>query len=332
MSPDISVIILLFGWGESEKRSVESVLKQDIDRERMEIIAVTNNPDEQMAEYLKNNNIFSVYERAESVGSKVAVGVEKSSAPVVTFLEGGDLYSPDRVAQSADLINEDERNMYHHSSIIPIDDEGQTINGLHFNNIGYDLYTSQDDVPFAFPQVMRSNAARHVSAVTCRKSAIEKYLNLIFNVHQSADIALLAVCLQYGGRSMFDSSARTMCRINTFEGEDRLRKLLEQEKSFHLSRIEDMETLERTLKQQRALDIPRAEKIYSRIALSLISDDPAHRLGFTTMLHYFIIGLFEHYKEFRQWMWASWVGKLSAGYARRRFVGKLSQQSWNMRM
>lgn len=334
MNPEISVVILLSGWGETEKRSVESVLSQDIGRERMEIIAVAKQQSEDMADYFAVHDIQVHTERSEGLGAMAAAGIEMCGAPVITFLEGGDLFTPDRVSQSAELIDEDERNMYHHSSIIPVNTRGEKAPDVHFKNINYDLYTSQDDVPFAFPQVMRANAARHLSAITCRREALQSYVNLISTIRQSVDIAILAVCLQYGGRSMFDSAPRTKCIVKSVDPENQLEtsQLLEEEKKFHIGRIADMERVERALTQQRALDIARAEKIYSRIALSFISEEPEHQLSASTSMHYMVIGMFEHFKEFRPLMRANLLGKSSRRRARDKFIKRMFLEPWNMRM
>lgn len=333
MPPEISVIILLSCWGENEKRSVESVLAQEIPPGEMEIIAIISDLNREMNNFLEGNNITSVFSREKGLGAMAATGIEKSNAPVVTFLEGGDLYTPDRVKQSAELINEDSRNMYHHSSIEPISDEESSA-PINFINIDYDLYTNQDDVSYAYPHVMRANAARHLSAITCRKSALEDYLGVIRNIHTCVDIALLAVCLQYGGRFMFDTSKRTKCRIGLTDdrSEESLKRLIGQEIEFHEGRLKDMETIERSLTFQMPRDVARGEMIYSRIALSFLSDDKERKLSAATKLHYFTVGMFEHYKEFRRWMRSSLVDMLSPGHAKRKFLAKLAKEPWNMRM
>lgn len=330
MDPDISVIIILTEWTDAEKKTVESVLLQDFPREKMEIIAIMNRLNNEMNDFLESCGIISIYTGKESLGAMISLGVEKSNSPLVTFLKGGDQYTPDRVSQSVDLVNEDERNMYHHSSIEPLKKNCEPDANIRFNNIDYDLYTGQDDVPLAYPQVMRANAARHVSAITCRKTAIADYLVLLNGINTSVDIALLAVCLQNGGRFMFDTSARTRCIIGVESESDR--SLIEREREFHEARLRDMEMLERSLSQQMPKDIARAERIYSDIALSFLSNDKDRRLSVSRMFFYFMVGLFEHYKEFRYWMRAGLSEKLFPGRGRKKFIEKLVKEPWNMRM
>lgn len=328
----ISVALIFSKWGEEEKKSVESILKQDFPRQDMEIFAISNRSSDDMGDFLGKNGISSVITREEGLGAKVALAIERCSTDIITFLEGGDTFTEDRVTQISGLFEEDDRDVYHHSSIEPISTNGAQSRISSFRNIDYDLYTGQDDVPFAFPQIMKANAARHLSAISCKKSAIQGHVNLIHGIHRCADIALLSVCLEHGGRFMFDTVKRTGCMITHPSEEKERHDVVEEESTFHRERLRDMEKLELFFTQQRARDIARAEKVYSQLALSFLSDSHEDRLSFLKLLHYFVIGLFEHFRMITFWSCIGILGKISPSYAREKFRKRVLDEPWNMRM
>ncbi len=331
MPVDISVVLLLSSWGDDERRTVDSALDQTMPDDRMEVIAVIDHIDREMKDYLDSRGIKTIYSRDPALGAMVSSGIENSTARTVTFLEGGDIFTRDRAEQVSDLIEEDDRNVYHHASIEPLD---LGAGSPAFRNIDYDLYTNQDDVPFAYSQIMGMNAARHLSAITVRKSAVDGYLNLLHNIQHSADLAVLAICLEHGGRFMFDTAVRVKCKITNppAEGIDQEEWTVRTERKFHEARIEDMDRLELVLKQQRALDVPRAEKIFSKLALTFFPDYDGKGLKAIRLMHYIAIGMFEHFKMIRHWAWIGLVGKLSGNYARRKFARTLYREPWNLRM
>lgn len=326
--------MIFSGWGDAERRSVQSVLSQDLSMEKTEIVAVSDFSNDEMKGYLDKRGVKVYMTHGTGEGSKISLGVEMSTAPIITFLRGGDLFTSDRTMEVSGILEEGEDIVYHHSSVSHIDKNGDPISLPKFKNIDFDLFSGEDDVPFAFTHVIKGNAAKYLSAVTCRRKAVLKYLPLMHSIHSSADIALLTICLEFGGKFIFDTVVRTQVVIDdsTLPSYSIATSALENEVSYNRKRLQDLEKLSLIMSRQSAKDVIRIARIYSRLILALISNDKEFSLGLPTLLHYTTIGVLERLKLITYWARANISAKASHSRARKHYLGKISSQPWKLRM
>jgi len=98
-TPTISVIVLAHDRRQYLTAAIDSLLQQDLDRNRFEIIVVKNFADEAIDARLEREGVHWVRCDEVPISAKVAEGIRQSQGAVLTFLEDDDLYETSRLRQ-----------------------------------------------------------------------------------------------------------------------------------------------------------------------------------------------------------------------------------------
>ena len=123
MPPLISIVITAHNRKKYILDSVKSVLNQDANRNDYEILVVKNFIDEEIDAFLEKEGVISIYTEEQPFGVKLAIGIDKSKGEVISFLDDDDEFSANKVSRLIEVFR-DQRIVYHHSSIVAMDESG----------------------------------------------------------------------------------------------------------------------------------------------------------------------------------------------------------------
>lgn len=114
----ISVVVLAYKRKEFILEAVQSVIDQTLERSKYEIIVVKNFIDDEIDDFLKKNEVLNIYSDEESLGSKVACGIENAHGEVISFLEDDDLFLPFKLKEINEIFQQNKDVFYFRNGII----------------------------------------------------------------------------------------------------------------------------------------------------------------------------------------------------------------------
>lgn len=123
------------------RAAVKSVLEQDLDRSQYEILVVKGFVDSEIDPWLRETGAENIVSIDTGPSPKFALGIRRSRAPIITFLEDDDFYEPRRLSRIRHAFEiEPSLGFYHHGFSI-IGKEGlefrrQSLRGVRPLGIG----------------------------------------------------------------------------------------------------------------------------------------------------------------------------------------------------
>lgn len=109
----ISVIVNSYRRKEYLKEAVVSVLNQNIDRGKYEIIVVKGFYDKDIDDFLKVNGINNIYVEGPYNGKRWIEGIKKSKGEIICFLDDDDMFSASKLIRIYNLYNKAPFEYYH---------------------------------------------------------------------------------------------------------------------------------------------------------------------------------------------------------------------------
>jgi glycosyltransferase involved in cell wall biosynthesis len=125
--PEISVIITAYNRKKYLKEAISSALNQSFPRDNYEVIVVKNFYDEDVDNFIRENNVKSIYTEEEGLGGKLKLGIEQSSGEVICFLEDDDKFHEDKLRKVHDSFEKYKDLAFYHNNRIVIDENGNVI-------------------------------------------------------------------------------------------------------------------------------------------------------------------------------------------------------------
>ncbi len=95
--PQISVIVLAHNRVQYLRGAVESVVRQDLDRSKFEVVVVKNYEDAALESYFREVGATSIICTEQPGALKVAAGVARSRGRILLVLDDDDLFEPSRL-------------------------------------------------------------------------------------------------------------------------------------------------------------------------------------------------------------------------------------------
>jgi glycosyltransferase involved in cell wall biosynthesis len=112
-----SIIIISYKRKEFIKEAVNSVLNQDIDRNKYEIIVVKDFYDSRIDEFLFRTCDLVINHQSETNGEKWTKGLTSSRGKVICFLDDDDLFHISKLSRILEVYSETKFDYYHNSSL-----------------------------------------------------------------------------------------------------------------------------------------------------------------------------------------------------------------------
>ncbi|MDG7044903.1 MAG: glycosyltransferase [Nitrososphaerota archaeon] len=209
------MLITAFNRKNYIKQAINSVLHQDLDGEKFEVIVLKNFRDAYIDQIIENNSLrcFTI---DGSIGKYLYEGVINSNGEIISFLDDDDLFLPNKLS----IIYREFKNndlAYYHNNHIKIDEMGNII-----------------ETPFS---LLNRPVDFNMSSISIRKSVLD--INAIKSLQTAPDTATYISALNSGMKIVDSKKILTYYRIhraNTAQGKNtqwkqlyllQLKKLLE---------------------------------------------------------------------------------------------------------
>ena len=229
-NPYISVLILAHDRRNYIFDAVNSVLSQDLLRDKYEVLVVKYelDNDKEIDKKLEELSVRVINTKEVSLGAKIAVGAEEAKGEVLAFLEDDDLFLPEKISRIYEIFKKDERIGYYHNEIIFFDiDKNEEIKNeiksrekilfkfnKHFRD---DLMIKGVDFWGKIPILSAGFFAFNNSAIAVKKDVILSF-NKIYKSSESnhaIDFLHLILSLELGYLSAIDRKKLTIYRIHS---------------------------------------------------------------------------------------------------------------------
>jgi len=214
MKPEVSVIITAFDRKKFLMESINSVIHQNIDRKKYEIIVSKNFLDEAIDKFMDANNIISVINKEGGIGQRIAEALNYCNSDIVCFLEDDDLYSPEKLQTVLKTFKEIKNLAYYHNSIHFIDINGKNKKPIvRMGHSCFSLNIFRDDFG-KIAKVFRSNGFFNMSSICISKSYLLEFVDYLRQINYSPDFFLFIASILSKGDLYFDTRKLTRYRVH----------------------------------------------------------------------------------------------------------------------
>lgn len=333
MAPRVSVVITAHDRKDFLESAVMSVVEQEAERSDYEIIVVKNFKDSRIDKFLEDKAVTAIHTDEKSFGAKISRGIEEASGDIITFLDDDDLFTPDRINTLTNLFN-DRSVVYHHSSILTIDSNGKEYSKGLSENIPETTVVEADRISKYLPLIMKYKCDWYTSTISCRASVMKEYVSLINQMDTSIDKTLFLVCLESGGKFVFDSKQITKYRVHqslTTRVTD-FKSLIKRREDFYRRSLKVMHSLSSSLKQPRSQYAARIGIIHGSLLLSFFSDNTSEKISVPRSLSYLAMGLIKRLKVVVVWSAGNISVRAFPEFTRRRFYSKITGEFKRLRV
>lgn len=180
---NISVIITAYNRKEYIDSAIQSVIRQSLDKNKYEIIVVSNFP---IADDFNTPNLKFINCDSEKIGEKYRVGLENSKNEIICFLDDDDLFLSHKLKHIYDIFNQNKDIWYLHNNQVWMED-GRVLPG---RNLGMDF---------------------NMSSISILKSHIDSYL---YECERLADTFLYISLYKYRNHMLELPESLTVYRVH----------------------------------------------------------------------------------------------------------------------
>ena len=211
----ISILICTYDRKQYIGRAVKSLLGQDIDKQKFEIVVVKGFTDETIDEFLDANNVKTLYLNEKSLGKKIAQGVMECRGDFICFLDDDDEFEPNKIRKLYDIIDANPDADFIHNSILKISEDGTVIdsNTSEAPHRDFSFYPNSGDYS-TLSKILRYRGDWYLSAMCIRKSVIELVVNELQETNQSLDKFIFFAVLNHGKKMMMIGDKLTSYRMH----------------------------------------------------------------------------------------------------------------------
>ena len=195
----LTVLIYTYDRRDYIVKAVNTVLKQNMNRDLFEIIVIKGFVDEDMDKWLQESGVSLIFLNEKSLGKKIARGIEKSRGEIITFLDDDDEYEPEKLKKISEIFDKCPEIDYVHNSLIKINENGEVIDPNPFENPAKSfVFSTRNSNKALLSQVLRYRGDWYLSCMSIRKSIILDDLNSLEKIDQSIDKFIFFVSINRG--------------------------------------------------------------------------------------------------------------------------------------
>ena len=195
----ITVLIYTYDRRDYIVKAVNTVLKQNMNRDLFEIILIKGFSDEGIDKWLLESGVHLIFLKEKSLGKKIAKGIEESRGEIITFLDDDDEYEPDKLKKISEIFDKYPETDYIHNSLIKINENGEVIDPNPAENPPKSLvFSTRSNDNALLSQVLRYRGDWYLSCMSVRKPVLLDDLNSLENIDQSVDKFIFFVSINRG--------------------------------------------------------------------------------------------------------------------------------------
>ena len=195
----LSILIYTYNRKEYLLQAVDSVLSNDMDPLKYEVVVVKGFVDMEIDEYLSRNNIKSLLIDDKSLGVKIAKGVSECRGDFICFLDDDDEFEPNKLAVIKNILDHNNRVDFIHNSLTIMNEEGNIIDLNPKENVSENItYIPGFDQYSTLSGVIRHRGDWYLSAMCIRRSIMENTIDALESINQSVDKFIFHIALNFG--------------------------------------------------------------------------------------------------------------------------------------
>lgn len=215
---NISVIITVYNRKEYIRNAIESVIKQETDASRYELIIVSNYNLE-IDQFSTKIPIYNIVMEG-NVGEFLYVGIRKAKFDLVAFLDDDDKFESKKLDRILSLFQNNNKLVYYHNSLNYINDNGDPMNYNRMvesriqrrrqKNV---IFNSSEDIE-KLESALKQNADFNLSCIVIRKNYLEPYMETLKHIEGTTDGFFFWTSLFSGGNIMVNTEKLTKYRVH----------------------------------------------------------------------------------------------------------------------
>lgn len=201
MVPLIHITVLIYTYERRDYivKALNTVLKQNINRDLFEIIVIKGFLDENIDKLLLESGVRLIYLNEKSLGKKIAKGIEESRGEIITFLDDDDEYEPEKLKKISEIFDKCPETDYIHNSLVKINESGEVIDPNPSENPAKNIvFSTRKSSNALLSQVLRYRGDWYLSCMSVRKSVLLDDLNSLKMIDQSIDKFIFFVSINRG--------------------------------------------------------------------------------------------------------------------------------------
>lgn len=315
----LSILIYTYKRKEYLLKAVDSVLSNEFDPSKFEILVVKGFKDNDIDNYLFKNGIRTLFVDDKSLGVKLARGIRECKGVFVCFLDDDDEFESDKLEIISNLLEKDDRLDFIHNSISVINEGGNTINTSPKENvsgsISFNPGTHQNST---LSRLIRHRGDWYLSAMCIRKSVILKVIDELDFIDQSVDKFIFYAALNFGKEMMMVDNRVTRYRLHqsttTYAGT--MNEFMEKRQVFFENSVRVFNKIVEISRDRSGSNLANCQLIQHRINLYFISGNKNHKVTMTELLKF--VSCLKYSKTRFQFIWivAYFVRKISLEISR----------------
>ncbi len=207
--PEISVIITAYNREKYLKEAISSALNQNFPRDNYEVIVVKNFYNDDIDNFIHENNVKSIYTEEEKLGGKLKLGIEESNGEIVCFLEDDDKFHEDKLRKVHESFSKYKGLAYYRNNRAVIDEDGKVI--VEPKPWGEEYIDKFDK--FVYKSLIRRKAWSNNSSICVRRDCVD--LQELGQINLVADIYLFSKALINKAPLLLDHTPLNYYRIHS---------------------------------------------------------------------------------------------------------------------
>ncbi|BDC18431.1 glycosyltransferase family A protein [Acidianus sp. HS-5] len=209
MNNYISVITIAHDRKKYIIDAINSVLKQNLDKDLYEIIVVKNFKDDKIDKFLEDNGISKNFITEEKgVGKKAAIGVDNSSGDVICFLDDDDMFRENKLSTVINAFSRISGLVYYHNNQIKIDEDGKILDNPQSSKNEIISQISEKSIAFVFRNFGEFNS----SSICLNREVLDT--KMLRKLDRAVDYFYLLSALKSSGKLMLDFTPLTYYRVH----------------------------------------------------------------------------------------------------------------------
>jgi glycosyltransferase involved in cell wall biosynthesis len=213
---EFTVIITAYNRKGFLLKSVNSVLSQNLERSRYEIIVSKNFEDTEIDKFLLENGVILILNKEPGIGQRLHECISISRGKIISFLEDDDLWLSNRLSTISKEFSNDATLGYYHNSYFPIDEMGKlTREWIHHSNIKKTTLISRGmDYSYILPKVMRFSPNFNLSSICISRELYIKLEGDLSKLPNAIDIYFFLEALSLNFNVLLDTRKLTKYMIH----------------------------------------------------------------------------------------------------------------------
>lgn len=212
--PLVSVVVVAHDRKEFIKEALDSLGNQTLKRKLYEVVVVKNYEDKEIDDYAAGLGFRTILTNEITVGHKMSIGVENSSAEIVTFLEDDDLFEKNKLKAIVDAFDRNQPAGMLHNSYSVI---GKNANFLYADNRGFnslEIGPEDDFIRECIRNSVKVSDFAYSSCISVRREIISRDLEGLKKIQSAPDYFVVFSCLNSKHNILLISDKLTKYRLH----------------------------------------------------------------------------------------------------------------------